>query len=76
MIINNVKTKQLGEEGGGGVEVCNGSLLKYWPVARVAGGTPGGLSQHDIKKAALYRRIQGRGGGGVGGGGVRTQSVL
>lgn len=29
-------------------------LLKYWPAVRVVSETHSGLSQRDIKKAALY----------------------
>lgn len=35
-------------------EVHNSLLLKYCPAVRVVSETLSGLSQHDIKKAALY----------------------
>lgn len=35
-------------------EVLNSLLLKYWLVVRVVSETLSRLSQHDIKKAALY----------------------
>lgn len=35
-------------------EVLNSLLLKYWPAVRVVSETLSGLSQRDIKKAALY----------------------
>lgn len=52
MAINIVKTKQEADKQ---FEVCNSLLLKYWPAVCVVSDTPWGLSQHDIKKAALYR---------------------
>lgn len=49
-----MKTGETFLEGGKGFEVHNSLLLKYWPAVRVIGETLSGLSQHDIKKAALY----------------------
>lgn len=53
------------EEGGGvflekRFEVHNSLLLKYWPAVRVVSETLSGLSQCDIKKAALYSHMSRR----------------